>query len=381
MTEIVLDRKAAMARAIPREAMVACKLAFIDCKLPGSDLKENYSMIGAGVTQSEDQVVNLTEPHGFSVGAAAMPAGVTNNLHLHFSAEVFVIYSGRWKFRWGSGPGAGEIEGGPGDVLSIPTWIFRGFSNIGQDTGWIFTALGGDDTGGIIWHPDILTAAAAHGLFLGRDNTLLEGAPGLPPAAELIRPLTEQEMEMLPRYTPDQMRQRHLAAAARDWSASGWLGNAAGGGCELAPVIGYGMSEERGLRAPIGNPHGFSLDWMRLAPKQTTRRFRLREKQVLMVMEGAMDLVLNAPGQEVRVRLEEQAVYSVPAGVWREVSAGESPVVVAVLCAGDQRKRIEWPDEVIEEAARQNCALDPDGYIAPRHLLPDSAIGVGELRA
>ncbi|KAG0730841.1 hypothetical protein G6F23_015896 [Rhizopus arrhizus] len=100
---------------------------------------------------------------------------------------------------------------------------------------------------------------------------------------------------------------------------------------------------------------------MRLAPRQTTRRFRLREKQVLMVMEGAMDLVLNAPGQEVRVRLEEQAVYSVPAGVWREVSAGESPVVVAVLCAGDQRKRIEWPAEVIEEAARQNCALDPDG--------------------
>ncbi|KAG1579485.1 hypothetical protein G6F46_015655 [Rhizopus delemar] len=59
--------------------MVACKLAFIDCKLPGSDLKENYSMIGAGVTQSEDQVVNLTEPHGFSVGAAAMPAGVAGN--------------------------------------------------------------------------------------------------------------------------------------------------------------------------------------------------------------------------------------------------------------------------------------------------------------
>jgi len=381
MSEIVLDRAAAQARAIPREAMVACTLAFIDCKLPGSDQKENYSIIGAGVTQSEGQVVNLTEPHGFSVGAAAMPAGVTNNLHLHFSAEVFLVYSGRWKFRWGSGPGAGEIEGGPGDVLSIPTWIFRGFSNIGDDTGWIFTALGGDDTGGIIWHPDILSAAAGHGLFLGADNTLLEGAPGKPPAAELIQPLSGEDMASLPRYTPEQMRQRHVPAGERAWSSQAWLGNAAGGGCDLAPVIGHGMSEDRSQRAPIGNPHGFSLDWLRLAPGATTRRFRLREKQVLIVMEGAVDLVLNRPGQEVSVRLEEQAVYSVPAGAWRELrQAGDRTAVLAALCAGDQRKRIEWPVEVLEEAARHDRALDPDGYIAPRHLLPASALGVGELR-
>ncbi len=378
MNDVVLDPAAARARAIAREDMVACRLAFIDCKLPGSDLKENYSMIGPGVTQSDEQVVNLREPHGFNIGAAAMPAGVTNNLHLHFSAEVFFVHSGHWKFRWGSGEGAGELEGGPGDVLSIPTWIFRGFSNIGQEHGWIFTALGGDDTGGIIWHPDVLTAAAGHDLYLGRDNTLLQGAPGQPPAAELIRPLTGAQLAALPRYTPAQMRRRAVTAQDRDWSANALLGARA---CELAPVIGHGMSEDRTQAAPIANPHGFSVDWLRLAPAGTTGRLRLRQKQVLIVMQGEAELVLNGPGQEVVVPLREQAVYSVPAGVWRELRhAGGQPATVISVCAGDERKRIEWPAETRDAAAVQDVALDPDGYLARRSLLPDTAVGVGDTR-
>ncbi len=69
-------------------------------------------------------------------------------------------------------------------MVSVPTWIFRGFSNVGNDDGWIFTALGGDDTGGIIWHPSILRTAAEHGLYLTKENLLVDteaGAPMPPP--------------------------------------------------------------------------------------------------------------------------------------------------------------------------------------------------------
>jgi len=164
----------ARARHIRRSDMVACTLAFIDCKMPGSERKENYSLVGPGVTQSHDQVVNLTEPHGFSLGVAAMPPGTVNNLHVHFTAEVFMIQRGTWTFRWGADGLDGTISGGPGDVVSIPTWIFRGFSNTGDTDGWIFTALGGDDTGGIIWHPTILQHAAEYGMFLTQDNMLVD---------------------------------------------------------------------------------------------------------------------------------------------------------------------------------------------------------------
>ena len=71
-----LSQQEATARRVQRSDYVSCTVAFIDCKKPGSHLKENYSIIGPGVTSSDEQVVNLPEPHGFNIGAAAMPNGI-----------------------------------------------------------------------------------------------------------------------------------------------------------------------------------------------------------------------------------------------------------------------------------------------------------------
>lgn len=66
MKTIHLTQSQARTRLIAPDDMVSCNLAFIDCKLPGSHLKQNYSFIGPGVTQSSEQVVNIPEPHGFN---------------------------------------------------------------------------------------------------------------------------------------------------------------------------------------------------------------------------------------------------------------------------------------------------------------------------
>ena len=61
-------------RFVRRSDMVPCKSAFIDTYTPGSHLKDNFSIIGPGVTENPEQVVNIREPHGFqyrSRGAAA----------------------------------------------------------------------------------------------------------------------------------------------------------------------------------------------------------------------------------------------------------------------------------------------------------------------
>ncbi|NJN06034.1 MAG: cupin, partial [Rhodobacteraceae bacterium] len=111
-----MTQKDAEARHIKRDAYASCTVAFIDCKKPGSHLKENYSIIGPGVTSSDDQVINLPEAHGFNIGAAAMPNGITNNLHIHFTAEVFIVQQGEWTFRWGS-QGENEVVGHAGDIV------------------------------------------------------------------------------------------------------------------------------------------------------------------------------------------------------------------------------------------------------------------------
>ena len=60
-------------RIVRRSEMVPCKSAFIDTYTPGSHLKENFSIIGPGVTENPEQVINISEPHGFNFGAAGQP--------------------------------------------------------------------------------------------------------------------------------------------------------------------------------------------------------------------------------------------------------------------------------------------------------------------
>jgi quercetin dioxygenase-like cupin family protein len=361
-------------RLIRRTDMVACKLAFIDCKMPGSDTKENYSLIGAGVTQSADQVVNITEPHGFSLGVAAMPPGTTNNLHVHYTAEVFLIFKGTWLFRWGADGRDGEIIGTAGDVVSVPTWIFRGFSNVGTEDGWIFTALGGDDTGGIIWHPSILDTAAAHGMYLTRDNMLVDTAAGAarPAPEDLIQPLDAATIAGLRRFDGAAMRRRVVTRGERAYSSRALLDSMLPGhASELAPVIGHGITQDLEHAPPIGNPHGFSVEWLRIAPGQRVGAFQLEEKQVLMVFGGAIEVTLDAAAP---VRVAQQEVFSVPEHAWRSIaSAGDAPAEIALVTAGDQKKHPRWHPDIIAAAARAGFGLDHSGYLAPLRLLPREA--------
>ena len=78
-----------------------CKTAFIDAHTPGSNQKENFTIIGGGVSESPDQHVHISIPHGFNIGAAGQPPKCRNSLHSHRTAEVFFVLSGRWRFFWG----------------------------------------------------------------------------------------------------------------------------------------------------------------------------------------------------------------------------------------------------------------------------------------
>jgi uncharacterized RmlC-like cupin family protein len=371
----------AKSRVITPDEMVSCNLAFIDCKLPGSHLKQNYSFIGPGVTQSSAQVVNIPEPHGFNIGAAAMPKGVTNNLHLHFTAEVFLIHEGTWRFRWGAN-GENEAEFSAPAILSIPTWIFRGFTNVSpQETcGMVYTVLGGNNTGGIIWHPSILTAASEYGLYLSKDNMLIDVNAGdtLPDASQLLTPLPPEEIAALRHYSVEEMRQRAVTGDDRRWSADGLLDSVLPGhGGEIAPVIGFGMSQDRHSAPTIVNPHGFSVEWLRLAAEHMVGRHLCPDVQVIMVFKGSLKVTWNQSGEEVSVIAPERSVISVPANSWRQYCAVGDDVECILTTQGDQRKRIYWDDEILAQAKGYNRCLDPDGYVAAVDLLPVTARKAG----
>src|SRR5688500_5825043 len=102
MHDVIVPAEEVQRRTILRRDWVPCKAAFIDCRTPGSDTKDNYSFIGSGVSQNPQHYVNLREPHGYNLGAAGMPNGTVNSLHLHFTAEVFINFDGEYRLRWGA---------------------------------------------------------------------------------------------------------------------------------------------------------------------------------------------------------------------------------------------------------------------------------------
>ncbi|MEM6306152.1 MAG: cupin domain-containing protein [Pseudomonadota bacterium] len=185
-----------------------CKTAFIDAHTPGSDQKENFTIIGGGVSESADQHVHISIPHGFNIGAAGQPPKCRNSMHNHRTAEVFFVLKGRWRFFWGEKGDAGEVILEEGDIFNIPTNIFRGFENIGTDYGMIMAILGGDDAGGgVIWAPHVIQDAADHGLVLGENGKLYDTKRGqsLPEGVGPMPLLTQEELDKVDCPTPMQV--------------------------------------------------------------------------------------------------------------------------------------------------------------------------------
>lgn len=178
-----------------------CKTAFIDAHTPGSDQKENFTIIGGGVSESPDQHVHIKETPGFNIGAAGQPPKCRNSLHSHTTAEVFFVLKGRWRFFWGRYGTAGEFIAEEGDIFNIPTGIFRGFENVGTDYGMIMAILGGDDAGGgVTWAPQVIEDAADHGLVLGENGRLYDTKrdESLPESVAPMKPLGVEDLKAFP---------------------------------------------------------------------------------------------------------------------------------------------------------------------------------------
>lgn len=191
-----------------------CKTAFIDAHTPGSDQKENFTIIGGGVSESPDQHVHITIPHGFNIGAAGQPPKCRNSLHDHHTAEVFFVLKGRWRFFWGRWGDAGEVTLEEGDIFNIPTGIFRGFENNSTDYGMIMAILGGDDAGGgVMWAPQVIEDAADHGLILGENGVLYDSKAGqkLPHNLRPMPLMSHEELAKRAELTTAQVLPNHVA--------------------------------------------------------------------------------------------------------------------------------------------------------------------------
>lgn len=225
-----------------------CKTAFIDAHTPGSDQKENFTIIGGGVSESPDQHVHITDAIGFNIGAAGQPPKCRNSLHSHTTAEVFFVLKGRWRFFWGRYGDAGEVVLEEGDIFNIPTGIFRGFENIGTDYGMIMAVLGGDDAGGgVTWAPQVIEEATSHGLILSEEGKLYDTKKGqsLPDGVGPMPLLTEEELKAFPEVPVENV--------VRDYVARYW---------DLMALAGKTPAKVIGADALLKDKPGFEVDFL-----------------------------------------------------------------------------------------------------------------------
>ena len=251
--------------------LIPCRTAFIDAHTPGSDQKENFTIMGGGVSESADQHVHISETPGFNIGAAGQPPKCRNSLHTHRTAEVFFVLSGRWRFFWGADGGDGEVVLEEGDLINIPTGIFRGFENIGTDYGMIMAVLGGDDAGGgVVWAPQVIEEAHDHGLVLAANGRLYDSKKGIHPPDGVgpMPTLTDKELKQFPKVTSQEFVPRFVA---RYWDMM-----AMADGQPASVIAPDGMLRDR---------PGFRLELLRDG-SVTADTYRTERHEVLMVMRG-----------------------------------------------------------------------------------------------
>jgi len=312
-------------RAVRHADLVPCLNAFVDSRTPGSDRKENFTIIGPGVSENPNQHVHIPEAHGFNIGGARQPPGCLNSQHSHLTAEVFVVHSGEWVFRFGVDARDGEVHLAPGDTISIPTRMFRGFENVGEDTGFLFAVLGGDDPGRVTWAPQVFELAARHGLVLLAGGKLVDTTAGETVAFDAVRETPPSPDEIAALATPAADRLASCVARAdapTDESDAMRVANWSGSGVRARRII----DDDPAGGAAIASwwPHGFSLTRLQLEAGAGTGRRAIERPGVLFVQSGPVLVDVD----DARIALDAGDTLSLPRGARASIHAPtETPAV------------------------------------------------------
>ena len=284
-----------------------CTTAFIDTRTPGRQEKENFTIIGPGVAESPDQHVHINIPHGFNIGGARQPPDCINSQHSHETAEVFVIHTGTWAFYLGPECEDGEVVLGPGDTISIPTHVFRGFKNVGDDPGYMFAVLGGDIPGHVMWAPYVFESAAKYGLILLEDGSLVDTTKGesIPDGKKGMAATTAEDVASLRTLSAEDMADCVvLHDELRMDSTSQLMSH------DLLeyPIIGEASSEEGIGAGKMTWSHGFQLRYMAIDPGAESLQHARKEEEVLLIQKGELTVEFD----DGTVKLGTGDVFTIP---------------------------------------------------------------------
>jgi len=280
-------------RLIKYTDLIPCTSAFIDTRSPGSDKKENFTLIGPGVAENPEQHVHISIPHGFNIGGARQPGGCLNSQHSHLTEEVFVVHSGTWSFLSGVNGDDGKIILNEGDIISIPIDIFRGFENVGEDIGYLHAVLGGDDPGSVLWAPQVFDLAKEYGLVLLEDGSLVDTTLGEEvPAGKKPMPVTSTEQIAQHRVVgSEELESIVQRTESFLWSKNSKL--AQFDGIEEVALVGPANDAEGLPESKLNWSHNFVVRGLKLANNAKVPAHVRFEEEIVFVHQGQVEIEVD----------------------------------------------------------------------------------------
>ena len=280
--------------------LIPSSLPFVEGRLEGHRERKNYTIIGRGVAEDSRQSVKIQSLHGYNLGAvSAMPKN-GSGLHSHTTAEVFIIYSGKWRFYWGA-DGKNETVLNKGDIISMPTNMFRAFENYGDEESLMFVVLGGDDPGIITWVPEILNRAKETGMALLDDNSLIDLRKNeIPNGRKIIEPISLSELDKFDNYLPTEL-EKNIFRNQQNNTPHDQINN-----IDIFQVLGKTFNTKK-YDPLINQDTGFNLTILKSRVGKI-ENIECSKPTTLFAQHGLWEIKLN----DINIKLEKGDTFSVP---------------------------------------------------------------------
>ena len=280
--------------------LIPSSLPFVEGRLEGHRERKNYTIIGRGVAEDSRQSVKIQSLHGYNLGAvSAMPKN-GSGLHSHTTAEVFIIYSGKWRFYWGA-DGKNETVLNKGDIISMPTNMFRAFENYGDEESLMFVVLGGDDPGIITWVPEILNRAKETGMALLDDNSLIDLKKNeIPNGRKIIEPISLSELDKFDNYLPTEL-EKNIFRNQQNNIPHDQINN-----IDIFQVLGKTFNTKK-YDPLINQDTGFNLTILK-SKVGKIENIECSKPTTLFAQQGIWEIKLN----DINIKLEKGDTFSVP---------------------------------------------------------------------
>jgi len=283
------------------EDLVPSTLPFVEGKLEGHKERKNYSIVGPGVAEDSKQFVKIAMPHSFNLGAVSALPRNGSGLHSHTTAEVFIIYSGKWRFYWGA-EGKDETILSAGDIISMPTNMFRGFENAGNKEGLIFVVLGGDDPGIITWVPSVLEKAKQTGMALLNDNSLIDlSISDIPKNKCLLEPISSEEIKKFDNYKLNEL-EKYICKFSDRISHENKINE----NFNLTQVLGHTFQDKR-FNPVINQNTGFNLSILK-SKKGKLENLKFSKPTIMFSQKGSWQIKID----DFLMKLNPRDTISIP---------------------------------------------------------------------